>query len=99
LRRYRNATITVVALILITSFWLFVGDDIRRLRSQPPPDRYATEGGSSNHQTSTTPKGHLIPRKIWQILLSKQGADGNVNVNPENLQDTPTWLALNGDYT
>ncbi|KAL2264515.1 hypothetical protein VTJ83DRAFT_7025 [Remersonia thermophila] len=41
-----------------------------------------------------------IPKKIWQILLPKSSNKTTpFTVNPKSLEDTPSWLALNPDYT
>ncbi|KAG9254341.1 family 32 glycosyltransferase [Emericellopsis atlantica] len=38
----------------------------------------------------------LIPPQIWQIMLPKSGSSGPIE--PGNLQDTASWLALNPDF-
>lgn len=37
------------------------------------------------------PEGPLIPKKIWQNMFSHL-------INPDELKETPSWLALNPDY-
>ena len=42
----------------------------------------------------------LIPPKIWQIFLPKQPSAGDSSTaDPESLSDTPSWIAMNPDYS
>ena len=64
----------------------------------PPPQgrKKLTPHPSSNaSRAEWTP--HNIPPNIWQISLHKNAKDKEP-INPENLQDAPTWLAMNPDY-
>ncbi|WDK10192.1 initiation-specific alpha-1,6-mannosyltransferase [Colletotrichum graminicola] len=42
---------------------------------------------------------HLIPPKIWQIVLPKGGKNAHNAVDSDILKETATWLAKNQDYT
>lgn len=42
--------------------------------------------------------GNLIPPHIWQIMLPKHTNENETFViNPERLQDTASWIAMNPD--
>jgi alpha 1,6-mannosyltransferase len=41
---------------------------------------------------------HGIPPYIWQIMLPKKASDDKFIPNAKNLEDTPSWLAMNTDY-
>jgi alpha 1,6-mannosyltransferase len=47
-----------------------------------------------NGTAEVTP-GPLIPEKIWQIFLT---ARPGIEINPDNFQDTKSWIAKNPDY-
>lgn len=42
-------------------------------------------------QLQVVPEGPLIPKKIWQNMFSHL-------IDPQELKETPTWLAKNPDY-
>ncbi|KAI1170238.1 hypothetical protein F4777DRAFT_592104 [Nemania sp. FL0916] len=46
----------------------------------------------------TISRGHLIPPKIWQIMLPQPGGPPDGPLNAEKLVNTPTWLAQNPGY-
>jgi alpha 1,6-mannosyltransferase len=70
----------------------------------PTPAAASSSAASAAPATAQTASGtspitgHLIPPKIWQILLPQKAHTETAPVNPEQLQDTPSWLALNRDY-
>ena len=41
----------------------------------------------------------LIPSKIWQIYLSKASLTDRRTIDPEQLKDSLTWLAMNPGKT
>lgn len=90
-RRYRTVLIAAVTIIILSAVWAYHADlDIHDYGARFR-DKFTSGGGSS--------KDHrLLPRKIWQIFLPKDPSDGNSPINPEHLEDTPTWIALNADY-
>jgi alpha 1,6-mannosyltransferase len=68
---------------------------------QPAPEQPAPEPSSSpspSPSAETKPSTLAIPAKIWQILLPQKPDQAEKPVNPEQLQDTPSWLAMNRDY-
>jgi alpha 1,6-mannosyltransferase len=46
----------------------------------------------------TVSRGHLIPPKIWQILLPHPSSPANAPVDVQSLVDSPSWLAHNPGY-
>ncbi|KAH6653668.1 hypothetical protein BKA67DRAFT_519121 [Truncatella angustata] len=46
----------------------------------------------------TCPKCHLIPPKIWQILLPHPDNPDTSPLDAKNLVDTPSWLVQNPGY-
>jgi hypothetical protein len=41
---------------------------------------------------------HLIPPKIWEIMLAKKGTDPKDPVDQKVISDAVSWLSLNRDY-
>ncbi|KAI9148207.1 Initiation-specific alpha-1,6-mannosyltransferase [Paramyrothecium foliicola] len=94
-RRSRQFAAVAAALSLLTFVWLW---------TSATPDvfvgeRYPSAEGSSQFGLSMVSPKHLIPPKIWQIMLPHKAYAEAAAINPEQLQDTPSWLALNRDYT
>ncbi|KAK1751541.1 glycosyltransferase [Echria macrotheca] len=54
---------------------------------------------SASENGTVSPMPHNIPPKIWQISLPKEEWKDGVYVDPKGLQDTPSWLAMNTDYS
>jgi alpha 1,6-mannosyltransferase len=109
-RRYRGFTVTVIALILLLAVWIcsdLAVDSFRQLpfdifRSDHQTQRISsqkTSGSKWETQNPTADTGSLIPPKIWQILLPKKQSVDNLVIDPNTLQDTASWLAMNTDYT
>lgn len=46
----------------------------------------------------TSSRGHLIPPKIWQIMLPRSGSPVNALIDAKSLADTSSWLARNPGY-
>lgn len=98
-RGHRSSVIAVITLFLFTSIWIYSGrttipDSLRR--------SHALGWFTTTNQKNLAPEaGHLIPPKIWQILLTKRDGheNGLGNIDPDKLQDTGSWLAMNADYT
>ncbi|KAK4035118.1 hypothetical protein C8A01DRAFT_48621 [Parachaetomium inaequale] len=77
---------------------------------QPPPEtQHGTGGASGSHgddwrHSTQTPAAHVqpgIPPRIWQILLPKSSSASKDTfvADPKILIVTPSWLAMNTDYT
>lgn len=113
-RRYRGFTIPIVALTLLYTIWICSGLVMDAVE-QRPLSGFSFADSNGSHQTHTeeqesnephwatqnpkTNTGHLIPPKIWQILLPKKQTVDNVAMDPDTLRDTPSWLVMNPDYT
>ncbi|TDZ27667.1 Initiation-specific alpha-1,6-mannosyltransferase [Colletotrichum spinosum] len=103
--RYRTCALTGLVLILLSMFWLYGTGGIHHLKLRFAGDRFAHLEHSTWNDNSTRsdwvrPKpGHLIPPKIWQIMLPKDWKEENPHNDPKKLKETASWLALNTDYT
>ncbi|TEA16343.1 Initiation-specific alpha-1,6-mannosyltransferase [Colletotrichum sidae] len=103
--RYRTCALTGLVLILLSMFWLYGTGGVHHLKLRFAGDRFAHLEHSTWNDNSTRsdwvrPKpGHLIPPKIWQIMLPKDWKEENPHNDPKKLKETASWLALNTDYT
>lgn len=69
-------------------------------QTQATADQKTTSGSEWGTQNHAADAGHLIPPKIWQILLpKKQSSVDDLAMDPDRLPDTASWLAMNLDYT
>ncbi|TDZ65960.1 Initiation-specific alpha-1,6-mannosyltransferase [Colletotrichum trifolii] len=102
--RYRTRLLTGLALLVLSLCWLFGTSGARsigRLYNDgftSMKDHNTWEGSPAQSDWVKSRPGHLIPSKIWQIMLPKVW-DKKTPVNPEALKETATWLAMNPDYT
>ena len=94
-RRNRGLVmITCVFALLSLLFWMTQG-----LGSSNFTNVQVLEAGSdSDVMLQAHGAKHQIAPKIWQILLPKHASESTKTVDPSELRDTPTWLALNTDY-
>ncbi|KAF6806525.1 alpha-mannosyltransferase och1 [Colletotrichum musicola] len=105
--RYRTCALTGLLLLLISTFWLF-GNTARKHGFHLPlrtdlfshRDHYGWTSDNTTRSDWVKPKaGHLIPPKIWQIMLPKNWKEKNPINDPSKLEETASWLAMNTDYT
>ncbi|KAL2131600.1 hypothetical protein VTI74DRAFT_4816 [Chaetomium olivicolor] len=72
-------------------------------QTQTAPPQVQQTGASDDwrhsNQSPAANVSHGIPPKIWQILLPKKTSPPDFVPNPKILEDTPSWLAMNPDYT
>jgi len=96
---------TFVALFILIAIWtgrLYGDAALANIRRIPRP--HFTNPLTSNRPAnpfrnlSDAATHHNLPPKIWQISLPKKPDEPHHAVNPESLQDTVTWLAMNPDY-
>lgn len=105
-RRPRHFVAAILAICLVTIFLLWNSHDFEGL----VVDKFAgaRESAKGNQETpavdetsvnDTTVENSLsIPPKIWQILLPPKPSEADAVIKPEQLQDSPSWLAMNRDY-
>lgn len=96
----------ITALLLILLLSLRFGYLVPQVTFQTNHFSYASHTSTTRLSPGTVPtgyqppstisRGHLIPPKIWQILLPHPEKPANVDV--ESLEDTPSWLAQNPGY-
>ncbi|KAL1841772.1 hypothetical protein VTJ49DRAFT_6610 [Mycothermus thermophilus] len=111
-RRPRVYVLVGIAFLLVTvAVWTYGGlaTGIDFITSLPHPadllhhtTTNSTEAPTDNdwrHSKQRPVNAVGIPNKIWQILLPKKSSSEPFVANPKSLEDTPTWLALNPDYT
>lgn len=114
-RRSRGFMVTVITLILLSAVWIcsdLAVDSFRQLpfdifRTQDSTSDHETQrisdqqtsGSNWETQNLTADASFLIPPKIWQILLPKKQSVDSLVIDPDTLQDTASWLAMNTDYT
>lgn len=70
-------------------------------QTQTAPETQETDASDAWRHSSQSPAAnvsHGIPPYIWQIMLPKKASDDKFIPNSKNLEDTPTWLAMNTDY-
>lgn len=99
-RRPRHFVAVVLALCLLTLVWLWSSSEFEGLvvDKLPPAHQNLKDDNETTVVEEATPAGKGIPPKIWQILLPPKPEQEKALVNPEQLQDTPSWLAMNRDY-
>ncbi|KAK2020599.1 initiation-specific alpha-1,6-mannosyltransferase [Colletotrichum zoysiae] len=102
--RNRNRLFVALVLILLSMGWFYGTTGMRsygqRLLNHGltgTEDHRMWDDDSTRLDWGRPPPGHLIPHKIWQIMLPKVRNDGNA-VKPDTLKETTTWLATNQDY-
>lgn len=97
-RRQTTIILTWVSLILFAT-WLYEGGSITQIIPQPHNVAAAKGDILNGHQSLpvSDPSKSPIPPKIWQILLPK-GHSRDQPIDPEQLKDTASWLAMNVDY-
>lgn len=97
-RQHKIFAASGIALVLLSVAWIYSGLGLDVFRAHPYIG-FETKYGTGNHQTQTAnDDGSVIPRQIWQIMLPKNQDVDKVAVNPENLKDTASWLAMNTNY-
>lgn len=94
-RGSRITIITTLGLLALTTIWLC--SDLTKISRLSYGGPIRASSASTAHVFRDTP--HLIPPKIWQIMLSKQGANPDDGVDPKAISDAPSWLSLNTDYS
>ncbi|KDN63595.1 putative initiation-specific alpha-1,6-mannosyltransferase [Colletotrichum sublineola] len=96
----RTRILIIAALLLLSTLYV---SGTARLHSfglllYNAPSRLVAGSGNSEKWAWTRPRpGHLIPPKIWQVMLPKNWS-ATTPISPDRLQETKTWLALNPDY-
>ena len=99
----RVAVGTTVALILLFTVWPYGLNALSYLHNENARDHgtkpttgqeiiqeISFEQGLGNARSP-------IPHKIWQIILPKKSSK-NKPIDPEQLPDTLSWIAMNPDY-
>ncbi|KAK2028990.1 initiation-specific alpha-1,6-mannosyltransferase [Colletotrichum zoysiae] len=96
--RLRTRILMIPALILLSTLSLAGTSDMRNISVlHNAPNRTPGNDDARRWEWVRPRRGHLIPPKIWQIMLPKQGSD-STPINPDTLKETATWLAMNPDY-
>lgn len=96
-RQHKIIAVSGIALVLLSVAWIYSGLGLDVFRAHPHIG-FETKYGTGNHQTQTANDGSVIPHQIWQIMLPKNQDVDKLAVNPENLKDTASWLAMNTNY-
>lgn len=97
-RRHRNYTILSAVLILLSLVWICGRLALDNSSGRDQSWMTAGHDESSGIRNSEALANHLIPPKIWQILLPKGQSVDKHTVDPKMLQHTASWLAMNEDY-
>ncbi|KAK4151160.1 glycosyltransferase [Chaetomidium leptoderma] len=113
--RHRVHGLVGVALVLLAgAVWVYGGfatgmQDFTIVVPRPPqvfpPKNAPTDphsNGSDDWRHSTQSPAAVkpgIPPKIWQIMLPKKPLGAKFIADAKILADTPSWLAMNTDYT
>lgn len=93
----KSFVLTALIILAFSTIWLS-----RDLISQGSSTAFVTsfrdrlKGNFQDAPLRSTP--HLIPPKIWEIMLSKKGVDPKAPVKIEVVNDARSWLSLNRDY-
>ncbi|KAL0929390.1 initiation-specific alpha-1,6-mannosyltransferase [Colletotrichum truncatum] len=101
--RCRLRGLTKSLSILLSVLWLHntlsIRSNIPQLKNDRCIMKHSILGDNPAQSDWVKPnKGNIIPRKIWQIILSRDGTK-NTPVSSTKLKGTAMWLALNVDYT
>ncbi|KAL0932129.1 Initiation-specific alpha-1,6-mannosyltransferase 2 [Colletotrichum truncatum] len=102
--RYRTRLHIGLVLIFLSLCWLYGTSSVRSIsriyndRLISTKDHSTWDDGSTKSPWTKPRAGHLIPPKIWQIMLPKVW-DETTPVDPDTLKETTKWLAMNRDYT
>jgi len=102
-RRYQPRLWVVISLILLLAFLLYITPssiDQRLFNNKftSTKNRGSWNGNFTSSEWTNARPGHLIPPKIWQIILPKGSKNAQNAVDPATLKETATWLAKNQDY-
>ncbi|OLN93092.1 Initiation-specific alpha-1,6-mannosyltransferase 4 [Colletotrichum chlorophyti] len=99
--RYKTFAVAGLVLLLLSTTWLYVSSSADGFRIFPHragfTDKTHDIWFDDHIHTKWHDTGHLIPPKIWQIMLPKDQSS-HKPINPERLKETASWLALNTDY-
>ncbi|KAK2036516.1 hypothetical protein LZ31DRAFT_601216 [Colletotrichum somersetense] len=97
--RLRTRLLIIPTLIVLLTLCLSGTPGLRRIGLlYNEPNRPARNVNLTRWEWVRPRPGHLIPPKIWQIMIPKERSD-NSPVKPDKLKETATWLAMNTDYT
>ncbi|KAK2037235.1 initiation-specific alpha-1,6-mannosyltransferase [Colletotrichum somersetense] len=102
--RHQSRLWVGLVLILLSAFWLYSISDSTKQRLfnnkklTSTKDRSSWDHNSTQSEWMEARPGHLIPPKIWQIMLPKGSNNVQDAINPDTLKQTATWLAKNQDY-
>lgn len=91
--RYKRFAVVVVMILLLLVVWQ--ANDIALPNALADPLTYLRIAGGKDRIEE---QGPPIPRKIWQVMLDKDGDIQESVIDPEALRDTASWLAMNPDY-
>lgn len=110
-RRYRNYAAVAVALLLLSMVWLsgrLTTMHYPYRQTWHDGSGYSFAGGGSPGQQQQQGRvgaaqgRHLIPPSIWQIVLPKAQPYRwdlkHVRIDPRQLENTASWLAMNPDW-
>lgn len=99
---YRIRLLTLFAFAAVSLCWLYWDSGVNSV-SQLYNGFASTKGRGSwgdnwtQSEWAAPRRSHLIPPKIWQIMLPK-GQDQRTAVSPDALKETATWLGMNPGY-
>lgn len=93
--RYKRLAAVVVMTLLLFVVWQ--ANDIALPNALADPLTYLRITTTSS-KDQVEERGPLIPQKIWQVMLDKEGDLQESFIDPEGLRDTASWLAMNPDY-
>lgn len=94
--RYKNFAVAIITLCVLFVIWGI--HDIALPNPLADPLIYLRVNGGED-ETPVEDQGPLIPSKIWQIMLPKNEDSRNSVIDPEDIRDTTSWLAMNTDYS
>lgn len=106
-RLYRAYATTAFVLILVSILWTYSAlvTDVHGAQWYTGflPKGKVNGSKYDRHDWWTKPldvhSGNFIPPKIWQIMLPKNLSAPRTPIEPNKLEETASWLALNPDYT
>jgi alpha 1,6-mannosyltransferase len=110
-RRSRDLALLANAIAIVLGLWFLLyyrAGTSRLILPQPVSNRYSSSASQTlpagpstaiEYAHTFASGGHLIPLKIWQIMLPHPNKPDTASIDPQALQDTSSWLAQNPGYS
>lgn len=95
--RYRSFVVVVGTICLLLAVWKI--NDLALPNTLADPLTYLQMTGGQSQKPVKEEHVPPIPSKIWQIMLAKDKGIQEAAIDPEDIRETTSWLAMNTDYT